>query len=161
MNLLLSCRWTQLSVGHWIDSTMKKTPASNMTSAANSGFICIAVAVKRNLVINCVLIHVKIFYSAVLFCTTWFRILPLLVWFIHFVMFRCFKNWLFVWLILLFFFFCSQRGFTRPKPLQPKQGKPYSKSLNLHPSLWVYPCHFSETTFSVYKMLLKRQYITI
>lgn len=158
MNLLLSCRWTQLSVGHWIDSTMKKTPVSNMTSAANSGFICIAVAVRRNLVINCVLIHVKIFYSAVLFCTTLFRILPLLVWFIDFVMFRCFKiDCSFGW----FYFFCPQRGFTRPKLPQPKHGKPYSKSLNLHPSLWVYPCHFSETLVFVYKLLLKHQYIKI
>lgn len=63
MKNLLSFRWTQLSVGHWIDSTMKRIPASNMISAANFGFTCTAVAVRRNLVISCALIDVNILLS--------------------------------------------------------------------------------------------------
>lgn len=43
-------RLTQLSVGHWIDFTMRRTPVWSTTLAANSGFICTAVAARRSLV---------------------------------------------------------------------------------------------------------------
>lgn len=43
-------RWIQLSVGLWIDFTMRKTLVSSMTSAANCGFTCTAIAARKSLV---------------------------------------------------------------------------------------------------------------
>lgn len=59
-------RWIQLSAGLWIDFTMRKTPVSNMTSAANCGFTCTAIAARKSLVSHKAYFKIFLVYGAAL-----------------------------------------------------------------------------------------------
>lgn len=59
-------RWIQLSAGLWIDFTMRKTPVSSMTSAANCGFTCTAIAARKSLVSHKAYFKIFLVYGAAL-----------------------------------------------------------------------------------------------